>query len=281
MKFRHGKRGKSGQAMIVTALIIVLLSLSAVYYVIEAEKTEVISQSLIDSNFSVAELGTRNTMISALANLSNYGETQVLTEDLNRFSSKLRTMSYGAESELSFTPSNTAPYQNGTWISWGQNGSGLSSTYVTFSINTKGSTEDYRAEYAINITTSLSIEGVSTGDGEEKNVNVTCTVYDENGPALANEIYLFYLNQTDGSWINVDSSDNLAVLDFGNGTYSISFRAYSQQPIEISTHIRDTRYIFAMANVTCTQKQETPPRRGWPNLRPISARAQPIIIKWA
>jgi hypothetical protein len=261
MKFRQGNRGKSGQALIVTALIIVLLSLSAVYYVIETEKAEVVSQNLVDSNFSMAELGTRNTMISALANLSNYGVTEVLTEDLNRFSSKLRTMSYGAESELSFTPSNTAPYQNGTWISWEQDGSGVSSTYATFTINTKGSTQDYRAEYAINITTSLSVEGVSTGDGEEKNVNVTCTVYDENGPALANDIFLFYLNQTDGSWLKVNSSDNLAVLDFGNGTYFISFHAYSQQPIKISTHIRDTRYIFAMANVTCTQKQETRAQR--------------------
>jgi hypothetical protein len=253
MKVRQGKRGKSGQALIVTALIIALLLLSGVYYVIETEKTAVVSQDLIDSNFSVAELGTRNTMISALANFSNYGATEVLTEYLNRFSTKLRTMAYGLESDLTFTPSNTAPYQNGIWISWGQNGSGISSAYAAFSINTKGPTEDYRAEYTINITTSLHVEGVSTGDSDEKTVNVTCTAYNENGPALASEIYLFYLNQTDGSWINVDSSNNLTVIDFGDGTYSISFHAYSQQPVEISTQIRDTRYIFAMANATCSQ----------------------------
>jgi hypothetical protein len=253
MKLRHRSKGKSGQALIVTSLIITLLLLSAVYYVIETEKSLVNNQRLIDSNFPVAKLGTRNTMISALANASNHGATAVLTEDLNRFSSILRNMSYGAEFDLSFAPSNSAPYQEGMWISWGQNGSGVSSAYVSFSINTSGPMENYHSEYEMNITTALHVEGVSTGEGEEKTVNFTCAVYDENGPALANEINIFYQNQTDGSWLSVSSSNDLAVLDFGNGTYSISFHAYSQQPVEVSAQIHDMRYIFVMANVTCTQ----------------------------
>jgi hypothetical protein len=253
MKVKHSNRGKSGQALIVTALIITLLLLSAVYYVLETEKSAVQTQSLSDSNFSMAKLGARNTMVSSLANISNYGVTEVLTDNLNRFSSNLRTRTYGAESDLSFTTFNSTPYENGIWISWGQNGGGVSSTYVSFSINSSGPTEDYHAEYSINVTTSVHIDGVFTGDGEEKTVNVTCTVYNENGPALANEIDLFYLNQTDGLWLSVDSSNNLTVLDFGNGTYSISFHAYSQQPVEVSARIHDMRNIFAMANVTCTQ----------------------------
>jgi hypothetical protein len=253
MKIKPRNRGKSGQALIVTALIITLLLLSAVYYVLETEKSAVQTQSLNDSDFSMAKLGTRNAMVSALANISNYGVTDALTEDLNKFSSQFRTATYGAESDLSFTTFNSTPYQNGIWISWGQNGSGVSSTYVSFSINSSGPTENYHAEYAVNVTTSLNIEGVCTGDGEEKTVNVTCTVYDENGPALANEIDMLYLNPTDGSWLSGDSSNNVIVLDFGNGTYSISFHAYSQQPVEVSAHIHDMRNIFAMANVTCTQ----------------------------
>ena len=253
MKIRQSKKGKSGQALIVTALIITLLLLSAVYYVLETEKSAVQTRSLNDADFSVAKLGSRNTMISSLANISNYGVTEVLTEDLNKFSSQLRTVTYGAESDLSFTTFNSTPYQNGLWISWGQNGSGVSSTYVSFSIKSSGQLENYHAEYAINVTASLSIEGIFTDDGEEKTVNVTCAVYNENGPALANEIDIFYLNETDGSWLGVDSSNNLAVFDFGNGSYSISFNARSQQPIEVSAQIHDMRNIFAMANVTCTQ----------------------------
>jgi len=253
MKVGQGNRGKSGQALIVTALIITLLLLSAVYYVLETEKSAVQTQSLNDSDFSIAKLGSRNAMISSLANISNYGVTDVLTEDLNRFSSELLTVAYGQESDLSFTTFNSTPYENGIWISWGQNGSGISSTYVNFSINSSGPRENYHAEYAINVTASLHIEGVCTGDGEEKTVNVTCTVYDENGPALANKINMFYLNQTDGSWLRVDSPNNMTVLDFGNGSYSISFNAYSQQPVEVSAQIQDMRNIFAVANVTCTQ----------------------------
>jgi hypothetical protein len=253
MKSEHRKRGNSGQALIVTALIITLMWMSTVYYVLETEKETVSIISTTDFDFSVTKVSTRNTLISALANASNGGDKEALTTDLEKLSSTLHAHSYEAEVDLSFTPLNTTPYQDGMWISWGEEGSGVSSAYVSFAINVSGSAANYYLAYETNVTTALHIDGVCADEGSEKSVNMTCTIYDENGPALAKTISILYQNQTDGSWLSVDQQNNLAIVDFGNGTYGISFLAYSQGPIKVSAQINDLRGIFAMANVTCVQ----------------------------
>lgn len=253
MKSTHRSRRNRGQALIITALIITLMSMSTVYYVLETEKETVNTQSTADSYFSVAKISTRNTVISALANTSNGGDTQALTTSLKKLSSTLHAHSYDAELDLSFTPLNTTPYQNGTWISWGQDGSGVSSAYVTFAINVSGSSANYHSTYETNVTTSIHINGTYAAEGSEETVNISCTVYDENGPTLANRIAILYQNQADGSWLNVDQQNNLTIVDFGNGTYGISFSASAQGPVNISAQVNDLRDVFVMANATCAQ----------------------------
>jgi hypothetical protein len=253
MNNKHRSRRNRGQALIITALIITLMSMSTVYYVLETEKETVSIQSTADSYFSVAKISTRNTVISALANTSNGGDTKALTTSLKKLSSTLHAHSYDAEFDLSFTPLNATPYQNGTWIAWGQDGLGVSSAYVVFAINVTGSSANYHSTYETNITTALHINGTYTAEGSEETVNVTCTVYDENGPTLANSIAIYYQNQTDGSWLNVDQQNNLTTLDFGNGTYGISFSAYAQGSVNVSAQVNDLRDIFVMANATCVQ----------------------------
>jgi hypothetical protein len=253
MKSRQRNRRNRGQALIITALIITLMSMSTVYYVLETEKETISVQSTADSYFSVAKISTRNTVISALANASNGGDRETLTTDLEKLSSALHDHSFDAEFDLSFIPLNTTPYQDGTWISTGEDGSGISSAYVTFAINVSGSAENYYSTYETNITTALQINGTYTAVGNEETVNVTCTVSDEKGPTLANRIAMFYQSPTDGSWVSVDQQNSLVIVDFGNGAYSISFSANSQGPVNVSAQINDLRNIFVMANATCVQ----------------------------
>lgn len=253
MNNRNGSRRNRGQALIITALIITLMLMSAVYYVLETENQTISTQGTADSYFSVAKISTRNTVISALANVSNGGDEQALTTSLEKLSSMLHAHSYDAEFDLSFTPLNATPYQDGTWISWGQDGSGVSSAYAIFVINFSGSSENYSSTYETNVTTSLHINGTYTVEGSDETVNMTCTVYGENGPTLANRIAILYQNQTDESWLSVDQQNNLTTVDFGNGTYNISFSAYSQGPVNVSVQINDLRDIFVLANATCVQ----------------------------
>jgi len=246
-------RRNRGQALIVTGLIITLILMSTVYYVLETEKQTMSIQNTANSDFLAATLSTKNTLISALANASNGGDKESLTRNLNRLAAVLHTHSYDAEFDLSFAPLNSSPYEDGMWISWGEDGSGVSSAYVSFTINVSASAANYHSDYETNITTAVQIQGVYTGGGSEKIVNVTCTVYDENGPALASRIDIFYQNQTDESWLKVDWQNNPAIVDYGNGTYAISFQSHSQEPVRVSAQINDLRGIYVMANATCTQ----------------------------
>jgi len=242
-----------GQALIVTGLIITLILMSTVYYVLETEKQTMSIQNTANSDFLATTLSIKNTLISALANASNGGDKESLTRNLNRLTAVLHTHSYDAEFDLSFVPLNSSPYEDGLWISWGEDGSGVSSAYVSFTINVSASAANYHLDYETNITTAVQIQGVYTGGDSEKIVNVTCTVYGENGPALASKIDIFYQNQTDESWLKVDWQNNPAIVDYGNGTYAISFQAHSQEPVRVSTQINDLRDIYVMANTTCTQ----------------------------
>jgi hypothetical protein len=87
----------------------------------------------------------------------------------------------------------------------------------------------------------------------EKTVNVTCQMLNENEPALAKDISMFYQNETSGPWIMVDSSNNLTVNDFSNGTYLISFNVNAQDFLQVSANAHDLRDILVVANATSTE----------------------------
>jgi hypothetical protein len=241
------KRSNHGQALIVAALIIALLFISTTYYVLETEKDTISLQSTTEIDLSAIKASIKNTLISALANISksafanisNGGGREVLMEDLKNLSSTVHNYTYDAESDLSFTLFNSS-------LSWEHLGFGVSSAYASFTINESGLALNYFTTYEVNITTALQIEGVYKSEGAEKTVNISCTVYDENGPALANKIVILYQNQTDGSWLKVGQQP----IDYGNGTYDISFVAYSPEPINVSAQVNDLRNIFVMANAT-------------------------------
>jgi hypothetical protein len=246
-------RHNRAQALIITALIITLMSMSTVYYVLETEKETINIQNTSDSYFSIAKISIRNTVIGALANTSNLGDPQALTKNLGKLASALHANCYDADLELTFTPLNTPPYQNGTYLSWTQTGTGVSSADIISVLNITGSTQNYHLIYETNITTALQINGTTSASESTESVNMTCTLNNEDGPALASRITVFYQNPVDGSWINVGQQNNLAIIDLGNGTYIISFTANSQAPLNVSAQVNDLRDILVIANTTLTQ----------------------------
>jgi len=249
MKQKRSNRDKSGQALIITSLIIAVLLLSTVYYVFEVER------SVIKSETTETTMATRpitvNTVVSALANFTNGGERRILTTNLNRLSLFLKDHSYYAQQDLQFTPLNSSPYQEGIWTSWESSGIGISSAYVSFAVNFSAPSKTFCSQYETNITTALTVEAAFAGSEAEKSVNVTCKISNEGEPALADDISVLYQNETYEPWTMVNSSNNLNIVDYGNGTYFVTFNAYAQNFLQVSVEMHDRRDIFVMARALC------------------------------
>ena len=257
MKAHNSSRNNSGQVLIIASLVVTLLLLSTALYVSEIEKTTALYESQVDPAFSAHKLGATHTIISALANISNGGSADVLLADLNQFKSAVESHSFNAIVNMNFTPLNMTPYQDGVWISWDSNGRGISSAYVNFVLNSSGTSANYYSEYAINVTSEISVNGVYTLlTGSLKQVNLTCRILNEGNPALAQNFTVYY--EQDGSlsseeWVQVASP---SITDYGNGTYVISFTAETtnpDDPLLVSVYSHDLRHILTTANATCVQ----------------------------
>jgi len=247
------RANSSAQLLIVAALAIAVLISSTTIYVYELSeetKSEKVSSSISDFIFALKQ-NTRNTVISSLANVSNGGEKRVLTNNLAELSEVFRSLTLFGLVDLAFTPLNDSNYDAGVWLSWNTSDIGVSSAYANFTVKVQGMATNMTLNYAGNITTTIAISGYYTKlVGEEKLVNLTCNVYNEEKPALVENMTLFY--ERLGSWIPVDSSNNLSITDYGNGTYTISFTAaIPSNTVQVSTHVYDLRGIFVLANTTC------------------------------
>jgi hypothetical protein len=251
VKRKSVRSSNSGQALIIASLVITMLLLSTAYYVFEVKRDVITDQTTDDSTFAAIKLSSVNTVISALANVSNGGDTSVLSTDLNLLAATLENYSYGGNSELTFTLTDMAPYQNGIWISWESNGTAISSACVSFLLNYSDPSTTYSSQYETNVTTILNIEAEYAGNDTENSVNVTCTMFNENAPAPISDITMVYQNETAGPWFQVDPS-NLQMTDYGNGTYLMSFSAYTQNILQVSAQAHDLRGIFVVANTTLT-----------------------------
>jgi len=246
------RKNSSGQLLIVAALAIAVLISSTTIYVYELSKEagNTDAQSISDYVLALKQ-ATRNTMTGALANISSGGERTALTTNLDKLSEVIRSLNCLGTCYVDFTALNDSTYELGTWISWGTNDVGFSSAYANFTLNFYGFAETVTADYSINVTTTVSINGSYVPlEGETKNVNITCKIYNEDEPALAKSMTLFYENF--GNWTQVDASSNLNILDLGNGTYLISFNVTtSSEQVKVSAHVYDLRNILVIANTTC------------------------------
>jgi hypothetical protein len=254
---RGSNRGNSGQVLIIASLILTLVLLSTAVYVADTQKNVPVYNSGTEPSVSAYKLGATNTVISAVANISNGGSVDVLVADLNQFKSVVNSHSFSAMVKIDFTPLNMTPYNDGVWVSWGSNGHGISGAYINMVLNSSGTSATCYSEYAINVTSELNVNGHYTLLNESlKQVDLTCNILNEGNPALAQNFTVYY--EQDGSlsteeWIQVASPN---ITDYGNGTYYMSFTANTTNPDDpmlISVHSQDLRQIFVKANVTCTQ----------------------------
>ena len=250
MKKRNLKHDSSGQVIIITALLVASLLLSTAIYVFETEK-DVPTAGAEVNVLPAYQQSTLSTLISALANVTNGGDSSVLTADLNELNAAITNDSYQAMLQMTYTPLDVAPYQNGLWISWGEDGQGVSSAYVNFVFDSSSSSASSNLEYYVNVTTSADLSGNYQTNSNSTQVNLTVSVLNEGAPALA-ENFAFYFENAAGGWVQVTSP---SITDFGNGTYSASFTIGTDQfsdPLLVSMVCQDQRGISVGANVTCT-----------------------------
>ncbi|RLI40778.1 hypothetical protein DRO69_12460 [Candidatus Bathyarchaeota archaeon] len=248
------RRNNSGQALLLGVLLIALLLLSVELYVYEVGKAidTANSNSFSDSIFAV-RLGSRHVVIGSLANISQGGANQNLELNLESWSSFVGKQYQFGKHILNFTVREASPYSSGIWISWGTNGSGVSGAYANFTLKLLDRGIEINQTYAINVTTTLSIQGsYSVIGGNTKQVNVTSNLLNEGAPALAKNLTVYYNNSSD--WIVPGSQNNYTIIDYGNGTYFMSFIAdIPSENVEVSVHVSDLRDITVQANVTCTE----------------------------
>lgn len=253
----HQKRftaNRSGQLLIIAALAIAILISSTTIYVYEVSKGTSSEDYSRISNFVLAtKQGTRNTVTSSLVSVSEGGESTVLAANLNKFSQALQSLSYFGTCHLAFTPSTNSSYDKGIKLSWNTSDVGISSAYANFTLNIHSIAENLTLDYDVNITTAITINGYYTRlAGDEKQVNLTCSVYNEGELALAKNFTFLYENL--GSWILIDSSSSLSITDYGNGTYSIAFTvSVPSNSVQVSAYVHDLRNIFVRANTTCNE----------------------------
>lgn len=251
---RNFGANRSGQLLIVAALAVAILISTTTIYVYELSVETNTAHNFSMNNFVLAlKQTTKNAMISSLVNISKGGEKAVLALNLNELTQVLRSLNQFGTCNLTFTTSNDSGYDNGVKLAWNTSDTGMSSTYANFTLKIYGLEEIATIDYAINITTSITVKGYYTNlAGSEKQVNLTCYVNSEGTPALAKTISLFY--ESLGSWYPVDSSNNLSTTDYGNGTYSMSFTVNtSATSVPVSARVYDLRDIFVQANTTCSE----------------------------
>lgn len=252
MKKRDLKHNRSGQVIIITALLVTSLLLSTAIYVIETEKGVPTVGTNENNVLTQYTQSTKSTLISALANITNDGATSVLTSDLSELNNAITSHSYQSMLQMGFTPLNVAPYQNGVWISWGTNGRGISSTYVGFVFNSSASSTTISLGYDVNITSETDLSGnYQQINDTSKQVNLVVNLLNEGKPALAQN-FIFYIRNAAEAWVTVDSP---GITNFGNGTYIASFISASDSSSTsptVSMLCQDQRGIYVGANVTCT-----------------------------
>jgi hypothetical protein len=243
----------SGQILLVAAFIMASLLLSAQLYILEVGKIsgDINSEALNDFMLNV-KLGSRHVVTGSLANMSNGGAGSILEQNLQEWAEFIGSQYLRGKNTLNFTLEETLPYSSGTWLSWGVNGSGVSSAYADFVHSLDGREANVNLAYSVNVTTALLIASVNEGLNETaRQVNVTISVLNEGYPALAEQITVYY--RVSGAWLNPDSASGYRLQDYGNGTYVASFTAIAPLIDEVSVCAIDCRGIYVQANATSTE----------------------------
>jgi hypothetical protein len=249
-----GKRNfmsdKSGQVIIVTALVVSVLFLSTAIYVIEIGKEVPMVEPSQSNIFLGYKQSITNTLISALANATGESNPDILVTDIAELKTVILANSYQAVLTMDYSPLNSNGYRNGLLISWGTTGKGVSSACASFTFASSSLSSNSNLDYRLNVTSEVNLSGSCNQINDStKQVNLKFNVLNEGKAALAKNFTFSYQNGSD--WIKVDSPN---VTSVGNGTYTLTFNAEQSQPNDpmvVSLLCQDQRGIFVGANQTC------------------------------
>ncbi len=247
-------RKNSGQVLIVTSIVVILLLTSTIICVTELQKNNPVYYDNANKDLVAVKQAVVNTIISALANISQDGNSNVIQNDLNRLKSVILSNSYNSLIEFNFSPSNASPYSDGIWISRGSSGKGVSSVLVSFAMNASGISSNYYTEYVVNQTSSIEIEGFNTLQDATRTVTVSCTVFNEDNLASAKNMTIYYQQTSPTTWVKLSSPN---IIDYGNGTYTTTFiveKDLTVDSLPVSIGCQDSRGITVWANATCPQQ---------------------------
>jgi len=253
MKTRKNRRHCSGQILVLAVLVVSLVLLSTQLYIYEVSRSLEGTESMRVNGFVLAmKLGSKHIVTGALANISVGGDNLILSANLGGWASFTSGLYQFGKPVLNYTLRNISPYTNGTRLSWGTDGFGITSAYTDFDFSLSDRQVNVEVPYAVNITTSLVVEGVyQTLQDSMKQINVTCNVLNEGNPALAESVTVLY--EDSGSWQRADKQSIYSFADYGNGTYLAFFEAaILGENVNVSVQAYDVRGVYVQANATCT-----------------------------
>jgi len=250
---KPNRRGRSGQIIVVTAFLIALIITSTAAYIYElsgniGDADTYTINDLIDS----IELGSTHTIISALADITNGGSTQTLANDLNEWTVAVGQQYWLGKLTLTYELNDSLPA--GLYIGWAAMGSGVSEAWVRarvgFRLNESGSGIEMQRSYYVNVSSSLYLEGITQNTSGTERVSVSCSLFNEDEPALAKNLTIYYRESNE--WIAPNATNNYVLRDYGNGTYTAIFDVENMTtPLYVSARVIDARQILVQANATC------------------------------
>jgi hypothetical protein len=243
------RRNRSGQVLILAALAIAFIISSTIVYVYQNSHVLDAKQSVSANDaVRIVKSGSRNLVIGSLAKISCGGDNDTLGSNLERWSSFVESQYYSGHCVLSYDLCEDSPYSSGLWMSWGEDGLGVTSAKADFSMAlTDGGTE-ISANYPVNVTSSISISGSFLADPPlSYNVSMIIHVRNEGGPALAKNLTVRYQNAS--GWWDVGELGSYSLADYGNGTYGVSFTVPWSWTYWVSASVYDTREILVQATL--------------------------------
>jgi hypothetical protein len=252
---RHNKRGRSGQIIAISALVIALIMSSTTMYIYELSGN--ISDAdayMLNDYVGLIKSGSRHVVIGALANITNSGQNQTLVANLNRWKAAVEQLYSLGTFALDFTLLEAAPYSDGLYVSWSAEGSGISEAYTNLQLNITGKEVRVQYPFYVNVSTRLYMEGFLTQlTPLTKQATVIFRLFNEEQPALAKNVTICYRELV--LWVKPDAASDYVLTDYGNGTYRATFTLITvADSVDVSARVFDTRNILVQANATISQQ---------------------------
>ncbi len=255
---RNFKSNRSGQVLIIAALAVALLISSTIVYTYQTSRVTNVSQPFSVQDFARnVKIGSRNLMIGSLVDLTG-GGTETLGTNLDRWFDFVKSQYYLGECVLNFELCDEAPYSDGLWESWAENGFGVSSVKADFTLNLSGSQSEVIVAFPVNITSSVISNGAYySNPAFWQDVNITINLHNEGESALAEDLTVYF--QHTSGWRNAEQLSSYLLTDYGNGTYRVFFTVSRFWTHQLSIRIFDQRNIFVQSVLAPTKIVEQTP----------------------